>query len=586
MADVSYDANVGTKSPSGYEERIVTETMQIFSELQLWRNTFASQWEEIAEIVLPTSRNTFFYGSYNWPGQKKTDRQIDATAMMALFRFGAIMDSLLTPRNQMWMRLTSKNKDLLKDRDTRLWYESSTQILFDQRNHAIGNFTANNQQVYTSLGAFGTAAMFVDQAVNAWNKPIKQLRYKAVPLGELFIHENHQGVVDGCIRWFRLTGRQAIQKWGEKAPAVCKTAAEKNSEQPFDFLHRVCQRADYQFGRLDMKGKPWASYYVSVQGRSLIQEGGYNSFPYAVTRYDQTPGEVYGRSPAMQVLPAIKTLNAMKATQLKQAHRAADPVYLVADDGLVDTQMHPGAVNKGGWSMDGKPLMGVLPTGNYEIGKDAMEAEKSLISDAFLVALFQILTETPTMTATEVIERANEKGILLAPTVGRQQSEYLGPMTDREMDLLSFMGLLEPMPAALREARGEYHISYESPLARAQHAQEAAGFLRTIQSGLEIVKVTQDPSPFDNFNFDVAMVEIARTQATPETWMASPKEIAQKRKARADAMARQEQIQAAPAMAAMLKAQTDRDAKGLTTNQFGPGSGQGQPPQQAQPQAA
>ena len=47
-----------------------------------------------------------------------------------------------------------------------------------------------------------------------------------------------------------------------------------------------------------------------------------------------------------------------------------------------------------------------------------MDEERSLINDAFLVSLFQILTETPNMSATEVIERTNEKGILLAPTVG------------------------------------------------------------------------------------------------------------------------------------------------------------------------
>ena len=36
-----------------------------------------------------------------------------------------------------------------------------------------------------------------------------------------------------------------------------------------------------------------------------------------------------------------------------------------------------------------------------------------VINDAFLVTLFQILTETPEMTATEVIERTREKGALL-----------------------------------------------------------------------------------------------------------------------------------------------------------------------------
>lgn len=573
MAEMS----IGSKLVTNYEEQIVTESMLEFSELQSMRYTFGGQWEEVAELILPTSRNTFFYGNWSWPGQKKTDRQIDATAMMALHRFAAIMDSLLTPRNQIWMQLGSQSDALMKDRDTRLWYEQATRILFQQRYAPMANFSAMNQQVYQSLGAFGTGGMFVDQAVNAWNVPIKQLRYKAIPLGELFIHENHQGVVDGAIRWFRLTARQALQKWGDKCPETIKAAAEKHSEMPFDFLHRICQRSDYEFGRLDKKGKPYASYYISIQGRCLLGEGGYNSFPIAVTRYDQTPNEVYGRGPAMMVLPAIKTLNAMKTTMLKQAHRAADPVYLVADDGLVDTMMHPGAVNKGGWSMDGKPLIGTLQTGNYEIGKDAMAEEKSLILDAFLVQLFQILTETPSMTATEVIERTNEKGILLAPTVGRQQSEYLGPMTDREMDLLSFFHVLPPMPPALREARGEYHVNYTSPLARAQRAQEVAGFQRTIQSTLEVVKITQDPSPFDVFDFDVATRDTARIQAVPESWMADDKAVQAKRKNRAQAQAQQAQIQAAPAQAALMKAQTDRDAKNLTTQNFQPNGAAGQP---------
>ena len=344
------------------------------------RYTFGGQWEEVAELILPTSRNTFFYGNWSWPGQKKTDRQIDATGMMALSRFAAILDSLLTPRNQIWMQLTTQSPDLLKDRATRLWYEQATRVLFQQRYAPIGNFSANNQQVYQSLGAFGTGGMFVDQAVNPWNVPIMQLRYKAIPLGELFIHENHQGIIDGAIRWFRLTARQAYQKWGDKCPETITAALEKHSEQPFDFLHRICPRSDYEFGRLDAKGKPFASYYISIQGRTLLSEGGYQSFPISVTRYDQTPNEVYGRGPAMQVLPALKTLNAMKTTMLKQAHRAADPVYLVADDGLVDIAMHPGAMNKGGWSLDGKPLIGTLQTGNFEIGEEAMKEERSLIS--------------------------------------------------------------------------------------------------------------------------------------------------------------------------------------------------------------
>jgi hypothetical protein len=112
-----------------------------------------------------------------------------------------------------------------------------------------------------------------------------------------------------------------------------------------------------------------------------------------------------------------------------------------------------------------------------------------------------------------------------------------------------------------------------------------AGFQRTIQATLEVVKVTQDPSPFDVFDFDKATRDTAQIQAVPESWMADDKTIAQKRQARAQAAQQQAQIQAMPAQAAMMKAQTERDAKNLTTNQFGPqGGGQpgAAPPQQQQ----
>ena len=567
-----YNVTALPRIQSSHEEEVVTKVMQLFSELQLWRNTFAAQWEEVAELVLPTSRNTFFYGNYNWPGQKKTDRQVDATAMMALSRFGAILDSLLTPRNMIWEQLTTQDPDLKKNRDVRMWYQDVTRILFQQRYAPLANFSSQNQQVYQSLGAFGTGAMFIDQAVNEWGVPISQLRYKAIPLGEVFIHENHQGLVDGFVRWFRLTPRQAVQKWGiDKIPATLSAAFDKQSQQVYNFLHYVGPRTDWDPRRIDKKGKPYCSYYISIEGRCLLQEGGYRKLPIAVTRYDQAPGEVYGRGPAMLVLPAIKTLNAEKRTFLKVGHRAADPVLLTADDGLVDVSLRPGAVNKGGWSMDGHPLIGTLETGNIQITKEMMDEEKSLILDAFLVTLFQILTESPQMTATEVVERTNEKGILIAPTVGRQQSEYLGPSADRELDLLASWNILPPMPDALRRARGDYHINYTSPLARAQRAQEVAGFQRTLQGTLEVVKVTGDPSPFDNFNFDVATVETAEIQAVPENWMATSQEVAQKRQQRAQAQQRQEQIQAMPAQAAMLKAQQSADAKGLVTQNTTPG---------------
>jgi hypothetical protein len=251
----------------------------------------------------------------------------------------------------------------------------------------------------------------------------------------------------------------------------------------------------------------------------------------------------------------MKTLNLEKKTFLKQGHRAADPILLTADDGLTDlASLRPGAGISGGVNADGRPLIHILPTGDIQISKEMMEEERNLQNDAFLVTLFQILVETPTMTATEVIERTREKGILLAPTVGRQESEYTEPLCERELDLMSRQGMLLPMPPELREAQGEYTVVSASPLSRSLRAEEAAGFMRTLENVREVVAVSQDLSLLDPFDFDVAIPEIAAIQAVPERFMASPQKIAQKRQERRRLQQQQAQIQALPAQAAMLKA--------------------------------
>lgn len=557
------------------ERQRVDQIMREFGQLQIWRNLFATQWEEVAMLVLPTSRNTFMYGSYNTPGEKKTQAQVDATGMLALTRFSAICDSLLTPRNMTWHTLEANDEYVMKDRATKLWFEKTQRTLFKIRYSPMGNFSAQNQNNFQSLGAFGTGAMFMDRFFGRHGE--RGIRYKGVPLGELFLRENHQGLIDGYIRWFKRTARQAYQQWPDTFPELLRPALEADSQMPFNFIQHVCPQEDYDPQRLDFRGMAFSSCYVSIEGKSILEEGGYNTLPIAASRYDQTPGELYGRSPMMMVLPALKTLNNEKRTFLTQGHRAANPVYLTHDDGVVNFSMRPGSINAGGVTADGKPLVHALPTGDIQISKEMMAEEKALINDAALVTLFQILTESPQMTATEVVERASEKAILLAPTIGRQQSEYLGPMIDRELDLLSELHLLDPMPPRLKEARGAYSVVYTSPMSRQMRSSDVAGFWRTVDQAANVAKVTGDPSVFDAFDFPTAIKGSGEINGAPTSFMASQDQIDAKAKARAKSQAHAEAVQAAPAKAALMSSQAKQVAAGMP-QQGGPGL-PGQPQQ-------
>ncbi len=539
------------KKQSSEEADLVGQLILDWQYLFGLRGNWNSHWTEIAQRILPMESWLFQnFSQLSQQGDKRNFEVYDSTGVLALQRFGAILDSLLTPRDQFWHQIRASDEILMKDKATRMWFEKTNNVLFKQRYNPHANFASQNQKQYLSLGAYGTGVMFIDDLAGHTG-----LRYRNIHLGECYIQENHQGIVDSLCRHFIMTARQAVQKFGEQCPENISSVAERFPERQFFFLHWIKPRENVDIERNDYKGMEFASYYVSIEGHALVKEGGYRTFPYAISRYFQAPNESYGRSPAMDVLPAIKTLNEQKKTMLKQGHRVVDPVLLAHDDGVIDGfSLEPGSINPGGVSSDGRLLIQPLPTGNVQAGKELMDDERNLINDTFLISLFQILTENPEMTATEVLERTREKGILLAPTIGRQQSEYLGPMIDRELDILSRQGLLDPMPPLLKSAKGEYKITYDSPITRTQKAEWASGAARGMEQLIEVAQATQDPSVLDYLDWDVAAPQMLHIYGTPDSWIRTKGDIAKVRQNRNQAQQVQTAIQAAPAVAGIIKA--------------------------------
>lgn len=512
------------------------------------RLNWDSYWQETSEYVMPSFSNTFFEGGYTTsPGSKKDHKRVDGTGEIALGRFSAAMESMLTPRNSRYQAVTTNDRNLNKLPRVMSWFDEATDALFKYRYDSKSNFASQCHEHYMSLGCFGTAAMFIDKLL-----PFG-LRYAEIHVAQLFFYENHQGIIDTALRPFRMTARNAYAKFGNSLPADLVKLATDEPQSFIEFIHCVMPNEDYDVKRADWKGKKWASHYVCVKNQVTVLTEGYNTFPYAISRYVTAPGEIYGRGPAMQALTNIKVLNEQKKTVLKQGHRVVDPVLLAHDDGVLDSfSMKPGAINTGAVNADGRQLVHVLPTGNLAVGEKMMEIEKGEINAAFLIDLFQILVDGPQKTATEVIELAREKGIMLSPTMGRQESEFLGPLTEREMDLLAMQGLLAPMPPELIEARGHYDIIFDSPLSRAQKAEQASGLMRTVQWASEIASLTQNPAPLDHFDFDVIIPELSQIQAVPNRWMMTPDKLEALRAQRDQQTATQQVIEAGPSVAAML----------------------------------
>lgn len=526
----------------GRANEIIHRHERLKSERSLWD----SHWQEIAERIWPD--RALFISRERTSGEKRTERMFDSTAALALTRFAAAMESMLTPRTTKWHRLRVPDKDLNEQPAVRRYLDDVTDILFRVRYSARANFASQAHEGYMSIGAFGTGGVLVDDMVGTG------IRYKSVDLASVFFAENRHGIVDTVHREFKYTARQAMQHFDpDRLPAKIKEAAEKSPDQKFDFIHCVKPNEERKRGDRSYRGMPFASYYVCMDSRDIVEEGGYWTMPYALGRYITTPGETYGRSPAMLVLPDIKMLNEMKKTIIRSAHLAVSPPLLLQDDGALQAfDLRPNALNYGGVDERGQPLVHPLKIeGRTELGMDLLEAQQRVINDAFLVTLFQILVEAPTMTATEAMLRAQEKGALMAPTMGRQQSEMLGPLIERELDILGRAGMLPEMPAELAELGGDVEIEYVSPLNRAQRAEDGVAIMRTFEAVAPMAQV--DPRVLKAYDWVRAARELGEINGMPAKLARSDDEIDAMDDAEAQQMEAAQLLQAAPVAAQTAK---------------------------------
>lgn len=526
-----------------------TDILEKHERMRQQRVYFEKVWQDIADRIIP--RKADFKrqrGKITEPkGERRTEKIFDAAPALALDRFAAAMHSLVTPRNQQWHSLRPMQPALAEDEEVKRYLEEVNKLLFSARYSA--NFDNQVHECYFDSGAFGNMAMFIGDRLG------RSLYYRTVPIDQLFFMENEYGQVDLVHREFPMTARQAAQKFGnERLPMQIRDAAEKRPEQEFWFVHCVKPREDADVSRKDYRGMAFASYFIAVDSREIVGEGGYRSFPYAVSRYAVTSGEVYGRGPAQLILPDVMMLNEMNRTTIQAAQLAVLPPLLAHRDGILDAiRMTPAAINYGGVDDNGRQMIQPLTTGSRpEIGLELMDQKRALINDAFWNTLFQILVDTPSMTATEAMLRAQEKGALLAPTASRIEAEFLNPMVEREIDILAAAGVLPPMPEKLMEAGGLFEVEYTSPLERARRAEEGVSILRTFEQLAPLAQIA-GPTVFKRFNFDEAAKVLADVNGVPAKIMYSDEEMEEINAQEAQQAELASILQAAPVAASAAK---------------------------------
>ena len=504
-----------------------------YKTLKAQRVTWEDHWQDIADYFLPRKANITIKHT---KGDKRHDQIYDGTATHALELLSASLNGMLTNTISPWFVLKFRNEMVNNNDEAVEWLESCAKIM--QQVFARSNFQQEIFELYHELLAFGTSAMFITDDVK------DDLRFKTIHISEIFITEDDKGLVDSLTRRFHLKNKNIPLMYPDAD--LPRSILSDIDKAPYDeavILHSVYP-SDTPMGYDNSKNMDYQSCHVHEKTGTLLRESGFKEFPYVVPRYlKSSSNEIYGRSPAMNALPDTKMLNTMSKVSIKAAQKQIDPPLMVPDDGFIlPIRTVPGGLNfyRAGTRERIEPLnIG----SNNPIGIQMEEQRRKAVRENFFVD--QLMTvQGQNMTATEVMQRTEEKMRLLGPVLGRLQSELLQPLITRAFNLLLKNNKLPPIPEEIGEQ--DVEIEYVSPLAKAQKTQELSSVMR----GIEIFGSMQNIAPvFDYIDIDGLVNHVTDVLGLPAKIMRSKGEVQQIQQQKQAAEMEQMQLQQAQQVA-------------------------------------
>lgn len=527
------------------------QIVKIFESLKTERATLENHCQEIADYMIPRRGDIT---TTHTAGEKLNRLIVDNTGMIALELLAGALHGMLTNPNSLWFELTTGDTKLDNLDNVRKWLYNSTVQMHNTMNNS--NFQTEVHEYYIDNVAFGTSCMTIEEDDSVI------VRFGTRHFNEYMIKENNKGFVDEIYRRWKWDAINIVREYGEGEAKVGRKvweAYQKNRSEKFEIVQCVYPKP------LDVVSPfEFLTKHVLVCDGHELKSGGFMEFPYVVSRWLKKSGEVYGRSPAMNALPEVKTINAMAETMIKGAQKVADPPLQLPDDGFImPIKTRPGGLNyyRAGTADRIQPIFN---DSRIDFGFEAMKERRERIREAFFVDQLQTV-QGPQMTATEYLGRLEEKMRLMGPILGRQQSEFLRPLIDRTFGIMLRRDMFGEIP---RELRGrKIDVQYSSMIARTQRINEGQNILRFIQSVVPFIQL--DPKIGDLLNGDQMALHLARVYSLPQEGIRDQREVRQIREARDQAqqesLAKQEQARQAdimsktgPAVAQLQQAQAEQ----------------------------
>lgn len=454
------------------------------------RNPFEQDWKDCADYV-DQSRGRF---QCEKPSEKRRQKPIyNSRAKWALdVQTSGMMAGVTSPARP-WFNLETPDPEMMESAPVKIWLDDVVRIM-----HAVmgrSNFYNSAQMVYRELGLFGV------NAIGQYDDFERIMRCETYTIGSYWLAANGKREIDTLYREYQMTVRGVVDRFGlDKVSRACRNLYDRlNYDAPVKVIHAVEPNDSKIIDSPWAKDKPWRSVYVEEgndQKDALLLQSGFDSKPFMAPRWSVNGEDVYSMGyPAINCLGDNKSLQVEEIDKANAIEKMHNPP-LVGDASLkahggVNAQIAGGITYVPDMAASSKPGLSSVYDVNPRVNELMLDiqAKEQRIDRAFYADLFLMISEMDRaqITATEILERKEEKMLMIGPVLMRLFSELLDPVVDRTFEQCMKAGMFPPPPQDL--VNMSLNVEYVSVLAQAQKAVSTAAIESTVSFAAESAQV-------------------------------------------------------------------------------------------------
>ena len=393
------------------------------------REPWLRRWDDARRYTMPTADD-------------EAATLFDATASDAADNLAASIYTLLTPPESLWIQLVGES-DFAQNADY------ATSVLRSNLNDS--NFYTTIHQCYMDLVTLGTACLFMGQS------PIgssSAFTFTAIPMSDIAILPN------AVFHTTSMSANEVISRYPTwTPPANLRDMIKRDPETQLKLVQSL----------VGTEFTAWLDVGGDIEN-NIVSTGTFETNPYIIFRWSVISGELYGRGPVLRAMPDIKTANKVVELVLKNATIAVSGIWQADDDGVINLNninLTPGAIIPKAVGSTG--LTPLQSGSNFDVSQIILKDLRERIRHTMLADRLGLLSEKE-MTATEIMARNSDMMRILGATYGRLLHEFIRPLCDRGLQILSSRGLILPI-----KLNGDAELKYIAPIAQMTAIESVLG---------------------------------------------------------------------------------------------------------------